>query len=88
MIYITQKGETFDLEKDFSSAERHVLQKLLLWRDLAESREQFRAKKQEALHKGWSDSGPVPESPALKRLIQDLEERMVRRLRAAKQNQE
>jgi hypothetical protein len=82
MIYTTQKGESFDLEKDFSSAERHVLQKLLLWRDLAASREQFRAKKQEALEKGWGDSGPVPESQALKRLIQDLEEQAARRLQA------
>ena len=80
MMYTTQKGETFDLEKDFSSAERHVLQKLLLWRDLAGSREQFRAKKQEALLKGWGDSGPVPESRALRSLTQDLEEQVARRL--------
>lgn len=86
MIYTTLKGQTFDLEKDFSSAERHVLQKLLLWRDLAESREQFRQKKQEALRKGWGDSGPVPESSALKRLTQDLEEQVARRLRPEKQD--
>jgi hypothetical protein len=81
MIYTTQTGETFDLEKDFSSAERHVLQKLLLWRDLADSVQQFRARKQEALLKGWGDSGPVPESPKLKRLTQDLEAQVVQRLR-------
>ena len=34
MIYTTQKGEAFDLEKDFSSPERHILQKLLLWKDM------------------------------------------------------
>ncbi len=84
MIYTTQTGETFDLEKDFSSAERHVLQKLLLWRDLAASREEFRQKKQEALQKGWGDSGPVPESRALRRLTQDLEEQVARRLRATR----
>ena len=84
MIYTTQRGETFDLEKDFSSAERHVLQKLLLWRDLAVSVEEFRAKKQEALRKGWGDSGPVQESRNLQTLTRDLEDRVARRLRAEK----
>jgi hypothetical protein len=86
MIYTTQRGETFDLEKDFSSAERHVLQKLLLWRDLAVSVEEFRAKKQEALAKGWGDSGPVQESRNLQNLTRDLEDRVARRLRTEKQN--
>ena len=81
MIYTTQKGETFDLEKDFSSPERHILQKLLLWKDLAASVAEFRAKKQEALHKGWGDSGPVPESRNLQSLTQDLEAQVARRLR-------
>jgi hypothetical protein len=84
MIYTTQRGEAFDLEKDFSSPERHVLQKLLLWRDLAASVEEFRAKKQEALAKGWGDSGPVQESRNLLSLTRDLEEQVARRLRAAK----
>ncbi len=86
MIYTTQKGETFDLEKDFSSPERHILQKLLLWKDLAVSVEEFRAKKQEALRKGWGDSGPVPESRNLQSLTQDLEAQVARRLRAEKQD--
>lgn len=81
MIYTTQSGETFDLEKDFSSAERHALQKLLLWKDLAVSVEQFRTKKQEALRKGWGDSGPIQESRALSRLTQDLEAQVALRLR-------
>jgi len=82
MIYTTNGGETFDLEKDFSSPERHILQKLLLWRDLAASVEEFRAKKQEALRKGWSDSGPVQESRNLQSLTRDLEEQVARRLGA------
>jgi hypothetical protein len=84
MIYTTQKGEAFDLEKDFSSPERHILQKLLLWKDLAVSVEEFRAKKQEALRKGWGDSGPVPESRNLQNLTQDLEAQVARRLRGEK----
>lgn len=86
MLYTTQKGETFDLEKDFSSPERHILQKLLLWKDLAASVEEFRAKKQEALHKGWGDSGPVPESRNLQSLTQDLEAQVAWRLRREKLN--
>ncbi len=86
MLYTTQKSETFDLEKDFSSPERHILQKLLLWKDLASSVAEFRVKKQEALHKGWGDSGPVPESRNLQSLTQDLEEQVARRLRAGKQD--
>ncbi|MHB8066617.1 MAG: hypothetical protein ACYDIC_01810 [Desulfobaccales bacterium] len=84
MIYTTQKGESFDLEKDFSSPERHILQKLLLWKDLAASVEEFRRKKQEALHKGWGDSGPVPASRNLQVLTQDLEAQVARRLQPKK----
>jgi hypothetical protein len=86
VIYTTQRGEAFDLEKDFTSAERHILQKLLLWRDLAVSVEEFRAKKQEALRKGWGDSGPVQESRNLQTLTRDLEDRVARRLRVEKEN--
>ena len=87
MLYLTQKGESFDLEKDFSSPERHILQKLLLWKDLAATVEEFRGKKQEALRKGWGDSGPVTASRNLQVLTQDLEELVARRVGAAKQDQ-
>ena len=81
MLYTTEKGETFDLEKDFSSPERHVLQKLLLWQEMATSVEVFRRKKVEALQAGWNDSGPIQEGRALRCVTQDLEERVTRRLR-------
>ncbi|MBI4642912.1 MAG: hypothetical protein HY790_05370 [Deltaproteobacteria bacterium] len=80
MLYTTQKGESFDLEKDFSAPERHVLQKLLLWKELAISVEEFRRKKEEALGKGWGDSGPIQESRNLQVLTRDLEEQVARRL--------
>jgi hypothetical protein len=80
MIHTTRKGEAFDTEKDFSSPERHILQKLFIWRDLAASVEEFRRKKQEALLKGWNNSGPVRESPALQRITRDLEEEVALRL--------
>jgi len=80
MIYTTMKGESFDTDKDFSAPERHILQKLLLWKELAPSVEEFRRKKQEALHQGWGDSGPIPESRNLQVLTRDLEEQVARRL--------
>ena len=87
MIYTTKRGEPFDTERDFSSAERHILQKLFIWKDLAASVEEFRSKKQEALLKGWNNSGPIPESRALKSLTKDFEEQVARRLQAQKQGQ-
>jgi hypothetical protein len=84
MLYTTQKGESFDLEKDFSSPERHILQKLLIWKDLAVSVAEFRLKKQEALRRGWGDSGPVQESRGLQSLTLDLEAEVARRLRGQK----
>jgi hypothetical protein len=80
MRYTTEKGETFDLEADFSSPERHVLQKLLLWGEMAESVEVFRRKKAAALEAGWNNSGPIRESRALKTVTEDLEGRVARRL--------
>lgn len=86
MLYTTQKGESFDLEEDFSSPERHLLQKLLLWKELATSVEEFRRKKQEGLNKGWGDSGPIQESRNLQVLTLDLEEQVARRLQVGRQD--
>jgi hypothetical protein len=87
MIYTTPKGESFDLEKDFTSPERHVLQKLIIWKDLAASVEAFLLKKQEALRKGWGDSGPIEESRNLKSITRDFAEQVALRLEAAKPDQ-
>jgi hypothetical protein len=87
MIYTTQRGESFDLEKDFSSPERHILQKLFIWKDMAASVEEFRLKQQEALQKGWGDSGPVQASRNLKSITRDFEAQVALRIRAAKQSQ-
>ena len=82
MLYTTKKGESFDTETDLSAAERHVLQKLLIWRDFAASVAEFRLKKSEALRQGWDHSGPIPESRALKSITQDLEEAVAQRILA------
>jgi hypothetical protein len=84
MIYTTQRGESFDLEKDFSSPERHVLQKLFFWKDMAASVEAFRLKQQEALRKGWGDSGPIQASRNLQSITRDFEEQVANRVRAGK----
>jgi hypothetical protein len=76
MIYTTSIGESFDTERDFSEAERHILQKLFIWKELASSPAEFRKKKEEALRSGWNNSGPIPESPAMKKITQDLEKRV------------
>jgi hypothetical protein len=84
MIYTTQRGETFDLEKDFSAPERHVLQKLILWKDMAASADEFRRKQEEALRKGWGDSGPLQASRNLQSLTRDFEAQVALRVKGAK----
>jgi len=88
MQYTTKTGKVYDLEKDFSAPERHVLQKLLLWKDMAATVEDFRSKKREALLKGWGDSGPVQESPAMHSLTKDFEEQVARRKLTEKQKRD
>jgi hypothetical protein len=79
MHYTTKRGEDFDLEKDFSGPERHILQKLLLWKDMAANVKEFHSKKREALLKGWGDSGPIQESRAMQSLTQDFEDQVALR---------
>lgn len=81
MIITTEDGKSFDTETDLEAPERHILQKLFLWESMAISLEQFREKKEQALLKGWNNSGPIQESPALKHIIQDLEQKVVARLK-------
>jgi hypothetical protein len=81
VIFTTDKGTSIDTERDLTAPERHVLQKLFLWKSMAVSLDQFRLKKEQALLKGWNRSGPIVESPNLRIVIQDLEEKVVKRLR-------
>ena len=80
MIITTKDGKTYDTEIDLTAPERHVLQKLFLWRTMASSIEMFRQKKEEALVKGWNNSGPIKETPRLEDIIRDLEQKLVSRL--------
>jgi hypothetical protein len=80
VIIATKDGKTFDTETDMTAPERHILQKLFLWKSLASSLEVFRDKKEQALLKGWNHSGPIQETPVLKSIIRDLEEKVIARL--------
>ena len=80
MIITTKNGQSFDTETDLTAPERHILQKLFLWESLASSLDEFRSKRDDALLKGWNNSGPVRESRALKQIIGDLEEKVTNRL--------
>jgi hypothetical protein len=80
MILTTRTGQSFDTERDLSAPERHILQKLFLWKSMASSLEEFRKKKEEALQKGWNQSGPIQESDAIRAIARDLEEKVTLRL--------
>ena len=80
MIIKTSSGRSFDTDRDLSAAERHIVQKLMAWESLVTSREQFMQKKTDALLKGWENSGPVTESPALRDIIKNIEKKVVVRL--------
>jgi hypothetical protein len=80
MIITTKEGKTFDTATDLTAPERHILQKLFIWESMASSLDQFRGKKEEALRKGWNNSGPIAESAALRSIIGELELRVSQRL--------
>jgi len=80
VIITTKDGKTYDTETDLTAPERHVLQKLFLWKTMASSIEVFREKKEQALVKGWNNSGPIQKTPSLEDIIRDLEQKLVSRL--------
>ena len=80
MIITTKDGKSFDTATDLTSPERHILQKLFLWESMASSLQEFSRKKEQALLKGWNNSGPIKESKTLKAIINHLEEKVAIRL--------
>ena len=81
MIITTRCGRSYNTETELNAPERHILQKLFIWESLASSLEVFKQKKEEALLKGWNNSGPIREREILKSIIADLEERIILRLK-------
>jgi len=84
MIIATTNGRSLDTARDLTPAERHILQKLFLWQEMAANLDQFREEKAKAFQKGWSDSGPIMESPAMRIIISDMENRLIARLQGEK----
>jgi hypothetical protein len=80
MIIQTKDGKSFDTDTDLTAPERHILQKLFLWEVMTSSLEEFRKKKDEALLKGWNNSGQINESPSLRAIINDMEKKVLKRL--------
>jgi hypothetical protein len=76
MIILTKSGNSYDTETDLTAPERHILQKLLFWEDLALSLDQFRQKQREAFLRGWNNSGPITAGTALRTILSDLEEKI------------
>jgi hypothetical protein len=87
MIVTTKSGESFDTDRDLTEVERHVLQKLFIWQEMAAGVEEFRRKKQEALRTGWNNSGPIQESRAMKSITRELEDRVAQRLKGVTKRQ-
>jgi hypothetical protein len=86
MLFTTEDGKSFDTQSDLTAPERHILQKLFLWETMASSINEFLEKKDAALVNGWNNSGPVSESPALKAIIAELENRVAARLKNSRSN--
>ncbi len=81
MIIKIDSTTEFDTDRDFSSAERHILQKLLGWKALVNSIDQFRQKKESAFGVGWNNSGPIRESKTMALVVQHLEKELHLRLK-------
>jgi len=81
MIIPIDNNTEIDTDRDLSSEERHVLQKLFGWKTMVDSVAQFRQKKESALIVGWNNSGPIRETKALALVCQQLEKELRLRLK-------
>jgi len=80
VIIRTKRGKSIDTDRDLTAEERHILQKLIIWESFASSIDQFREKENEAILKGWNNSGPVKTSAAMKEILTELEEKVALRV--------
>ena len=69
-----------DTNRDLSPEERHVLQKLLGWKDLVSSVKEFRVKTNQCLATGWNNSGSIKPSKHLGQVIRQMEKELQLRL--------
>lgn len=82
MIIRLADHSEIDTERDLSSAEKHILQKLLCYQVFVGSVAEFRQKKETAYRVGWNDSGPVRETALMARVAEQLETELRLRLQA------
>ena len=82
MIIELSNHPTVDTDRDLSSEERHILQKLLCYVHFVGSVAEFREKKAKAFQVGWDNSGPVSERPVMAKVAEKLEQDI--RLRLSK----
>ncbi len=80
IIKIDNKTE-IDTDRDLSPEERHVLQKLLCYKAVVDSLDEFCQKKNTAYIVGWNNSGPIRESRALKLVVKHMEKELRLRLK-------
>ncbi len=81
MIIHIDNQPDIDTERDLGSEEKHILQKLLCYKVIVTSLEEFREKTKKAFQVGWNNSGPVSKSPALSKVVQQLEKDIQDRLK-------
>jgi len=82
MIIHLDDTTEIDTDRDLSSEERHILQKLLCYKHFVGSVAEFREKKETAFQVGWNNSGPIRESAAMARVAVQLEKDLQDRLRS------
>jgi hypothetical protein len=81
MLITLTSGQAVDTDKDLSPAERHILQKLLIWAEMARDLAEFREQQARALKAGWDHSGPVRPSKVLGLILKELENNLAARLK-------
>jgi hypothetical protein len=81
VIISLDNGGTVDTDTELSPVERHVLQKLLCYREFVSSVDEYRHKKAAAYTTGWNDSGPIEESAVMTRISDQLEREITTRLK-------
>ena len=80
MIITTASGKSYNTDSDLSAPERHILQKLILWEGMVTTLQEFKDRTEDALDKGWNNSGPVRAGAALSDILRDLEKKVEKRL--------
>ena len=80
MIIKIDDQSDIDTERDLTSEEKHILQKLLCYKVLVTSLAEFHEKTENAMRVGWNNSGPVAKSPKMDKVSHQLERDVRERL--------